>query len=232
MQHATQFEVLVAANRGIVFSTVSRALLHELRTPTQALALAGEMIARDGAPLAGPVRQALGGHARTLRPLLDLLARAQQRPAGNEPGPVALGDMVALLQVTRRGLPGSAVFETTSLSEPSLPAVKANGPVLAHVLMNLVLNAFEADAPTVRLVASVRRANTAVEITVDDDGPGIAPAMRDRLFEPFATTKNTPVAGLGLAVARYLVTPWGGTLVHAPAAEGPGARFVLTLDAW
>ena len=51
------------------------------------------------------------------------------------------------------------------------------------------------------------------------------------LFEPFATTKPAPVAGLGLAVARYLVTPWGGTLVHH-ASKGSGAAFVLTLDAW
>src|SRR5579862_5315786 len=126
MQHATQFEVLVAANRGIVFSTVSRALLHELRTPTQALALAGEMIARDGSVLTPAVRQALGGHARQMRPLLDLVSRAQQRPTDNEPGPVALGDLIDLLSATHRGLPGSDVFDASSLAAPSLPAVKAN----------------------------------------------------------------------------------------------------------
>jgi signal transduction histidine kinase len=225
-----EVEVLVAANRGIVFSTVTRALLHELRTPTQALALAGEMIARDGAVLTDPVRRALGGHARQLRPLLDLIARAQQRPAGIEPGPVALGDLVELLETTHRGLPEAAAFDTSGLNASNLPALKANGPALAHVLLNLLLNAFESNAPSVRLSACVRRADTAVEITVDDDGPGIAPTVRDRLFEPFATTKAAPVAGLGLAVARHLVTPWGGTLVHVPTPAG--ARFVLTLDVW
>ena len=222
------FEVLVAANRGIVFSTVSRALLHELRTPTQALALAGEMIARDTSALSEPVRQALGSHARQLRPLLDLVSRAQQRPVGNEPGPVALGELVELLQVTYRGLPGSGVFDASTLARPDMPAVKANGPVLAHAVLNLVLNAFEADAQTVTVKAEMR--GKTVDITIADDGPGIAPAMRSRLFEPFATTKDVAVAGLGLAVARYLVTPWGGTLVHA--SNGSGARFVLTLDAW
>jgi signal transduction histidine kinase len=223
-----QFEVLVAANRGIVFSTVSRALLHELRTPTQALALAGEMIARDTSVLSEPVRQALGGHARQLRPLLDLVSRAQQRPVDNKSGPVALGELVELLRVTYRGLPGSGVFDASSLGGPDLPAVKANGTVLAHVVLNLLLNAFEADAQTVTVTAE-RRGKT-VDITIVDDGPGIAPAMRSRLFEPFATTKDGAVAGLGLAVARYLVTPWGGTLVHV--ANGSGTRFVLTLDAW
>ena len=223
-----QFDVLVAANRGIVFSTVSRALLHELRTPTQALALAGEMIARDGAVLSEPVRQALGSHARQLRPLLDLVSRAQQPPVDNEPGPVALRDLVDLLQTTHRGLPGPALFDASSLAASSLPAVKANGPVLAHVVLNLVLNAFEADAQTVTVTAEMR--GKTVDIAISDDGPGIPPTMRDRLFEPFATTKSAPVAGLGLAVARYLVKPWGGTLVHA--SNGSGARFVLTLDAW
>lgn len=223
-----QFEVLVAANRGIVFSTVSRALLHELRTPTQALALAGEIIAREGAVLTPPVRQALGSHARQLRPLLDLVSRAQYRPTDNEPGPVVLGDLVELLQATHRGLPGSDVFDPSSLAAPALPAVKANAAVLGHVLLNLVLNAFEADARTVRVTAEVR--GKAVDIAIEDDGPGIPPVMRERLFEPFATTKEAPVAGLGLAVARYLSTSWGGTLVNAP--NGSGARFVLTLDAW
>lgn len=222
------FEVLVAANRGIVFSTVSRALVHELRTPTQALALAGEMMARDGAALTEPVRKALGSHARQLGPLLDLVARAQQRPADNEAGPVALGDLVDLLQATHRGLPGSEVFDASGLAAPELPAVKANRLVLTHVVLNLVLNAFEADAKTVRL--TVERRGNAVDIVIEDDGPGIPPAMRDRLFEPFATTKQATVAGLGLAVARYLVTPWGGTLIHA--SNNGGARFVLTLAAW
>jgi signal transduction histidine kinase len=222
------FDVLVAANRGIVFGTVSRALLHELRTPTQALALAGEMMARDGAVLTESVRKALGSHARQLRPLLDLVSRAQQRPLDNEPGPVALSELVDLLQATHRGLPGSEVFDTASLAAPGLPAVKANGPVLLHVVLNLVLNAFEADAKTVRATAA-RRAGM-VDIVIEDDGPGISSVMRDRLFEPFATTKDATVAGLGLAVARYLATPWGGTLVHEP--NGAGARFVLTLVAW
>jgi signal transduction histidine kinase len=225
-----QYEVLVAANRGIVFSTVTRALLHELRTPTQALGLAGEMISRDGAILTDPVRQALGSHARQLRPLLDLLSRAQQRPSNNDVGPVALGELVELLQATHRGLPGSAMVDTSGVNVPHLPAVKANGLALAHVLFNLTLNAVEADASTVRLTACVRRADTAVEITVDDDGPGVAPGVTDRLFEPFVTTKDEGVAGLGLAVARHLVAPWGGTLVHVPTPVG--ARFVLTLDVW
>ncbi len=224
--------MLVAANRGIVFSTVSRALLHELRTPTQALALAGEMIAKDNFVLTESMRHALGSHARQIRPLLDLVSRVQQRPAGNEPGPVALSELIELLQVTHRGLPGSAVFDLSGLNVTQLPALKANGPNLAHVLLNLILNAFETDAPSVRLAACVHRARTAVEITIDDDGPGVAPSIRDRLFEPFVTTKNAPVAGLGLAVARHLVTAWGGTLAYAPAENGPGSRFALTLDAW
>jgi signal transduction histidine kinase len=141
---------------------------------------------------------------------------------------VALSDLVDLLTATHRGLPGSDVFDASGLSASGLPAVKANAPVLAHVVMNLVLNAFEADAKTVRVSAEQR--GSAVDVVVEDDGPGIPPVMRERLFEPFATTKQAPVAGLGLAVARYLVTPWGGTLVHA--SNGTGARFVLTLDAW
>jgi C4-dicarboxylate-specific signal transduction histidine kinase len=195
------------------------------------LALAGDIIARDGAVLTDPVRQALGSHARQLRPLLDLVSRAQQRPTDNEPEPVALRDLVDLLQTTHRGLPDAGTFDASSLARPDLPAVKANGPVLSHVILNLVLNALEAEAQAIKLTAE--RRGTTVDIAIEDDGPGIAPSMRHRLFEPFATTKQAPVAGLGLAVARYLVTPWGGTLVHhVHRASSSGAAFVLTLDAW
>jgi two-component system, NtrC family, sensor kinase len=179
--------------------------------------------------LSEPVRQALGSHARQLRPLLDLVSRAQERPVDNASGPVALRELVDLLQVTYRGLPGSGVLDAASLARPDLPAVKANGPVLTHVVLNLVLNAFEADAQKVTVTAETR--GRSVDIAIADDGSGIAPTMRSRLFEPFASTKDVAVAGLGLAVARYLVTPWGGTLAHAET-NGSGARFVLTLDAW
>lgn len=67
----------------------------------------------------------------------------------------------------------------------------------------------------------------AVEITVADTGPGIAPADRERVFEPFFTTRAEGT-GLGLAVAREIVTTGGGTLQASDSAGG-GAMLVVSL---
>jgi two-component system, NtrC family, sensor kinase len=228
--------VLVSANRGIVYGAVCRWLLHEVRTPAQALSLAGELIARNDGALTEPIRQALASHARQLRPLLDLLSRAQQSPATTDIKPTALADTAELLTAANRGRSGPVTLDASGIAATSLPAVRANGAALTHAVLNLTMNAFDAladaSAGAVVVTAGVVRDGTAVEIAVEDDGPGIAESMRDRLFEPFATTKSAPVAGLGLWVARHLVEAWGGTLAHDRTPRARGARFAITLDVW
>jgi two-component system, NtrC family, sensor kinase len=113
--------------------------------------------------------------------------------------------------------------------EVGLPA-----PKLTQVLLNLVLNAGSALAEAKRdpghiVIRASRRDGGGVRIEVEDDGPGISPAIRDRLFEPFATTK--PVGegtGLGLAVCRGLVESAGGE-VGVESPEHGGARFYVLL---
>jgi signal transduction histidine kinase len=66
-----------------------------------------------------------------------------------------------------------------------------------------------------------------VEVSIDDSGPGVAPALRDRIFEPFFTTKATG-SGLGLSIVHAIVSQHGGT-VSVHGAPGGGARFLLRL---
>jgi C4-dicarboxylate-specific signal transduction histidine kinase len=113
---------------------------------------------------------------------------------------------------------------------PSLPLVRGVREYLDHALLNLMLNAVEAIGQregAIRLSATAR--GGMVEVTIADDGPGVAPELRTRLFEPFVTTKRRiPLAGLGLAVARDLIDRSGGTLELAPPA-GRGACFRMML---
>jgi signal transduction histidine kinase len=68
-----------------------------------------------------------------------------------------------------------------------------------------------------------------VTITVDDHGKGVADASRDKIFEPYVTTKASGT-GLGLAIARKVALEHGGDLVLAPhRAPTGGARFVVSL---
>ena len=97
---------------------------------------------------------------------------------------------------------------------------------LKQVFGNVLDNAIDASPPAGRLGITIHVAPRAVQIAVHDDGPGVDPRFRSRLFTPFATTKPTGI-GLGLALAKELVAAHDGTI--ALHDDGPGATFVVTL---
>jgi signal transduction histidine kinase len=101
---------------------------------------------------------------------------------------------------------------------------------LRQVVLNLVKNAAEAAGPGGRVEVRVSAApDGGAEVAVTDSGPGLAPAVRDRLFEPFFTTKPSGT-GLGLAVSLGIVQAHGGTLAAEAPPQG-GARFTIHLPA-
>ena len=119
----------------------------------------------------------------------------------------------------------------TSL-EAALPIVEVDPVQIQQVLINLILNAFDAmrDTPvSKRRVEIMTRENGdgAVRISVRDYGVGISDEMRSRIFEQFFTTKPEGL-GMGLAIVRSIVEEHAGT-IEAENAEGEGARFHFTL---
>jgi two-component system, NtrC family, nitrogen regulation sensor histidine kinase NtrY len=110
------------------------------------------------------------------------------------------------------------------------PTVTADRDQMIQVITNLVQNAVDAcgQGPAPRVTVEVALLDPDhVRISVEDNGPGIAPEMRDRLFEPYATTKEKGT-GLGLAIVHRIVVEHGGEIVHRAPAGG-GARFEITL---
>jgi len=111
----------------------------------------------------------------------------------------------------------------------------ADGPVevegdrlkLKLVFSNLVRNAAEAGGADGRVRLTAGAGGGRAAVSVDDDGPGVSPAVRARLFRPFTTTKPAGT-GLGLAIARKLVDLHGGEI---RLSDGPlgGARFTVWL---
>jgi two-component system sensor kinase FixL len=100
---------------------------------------------------------------------------------------------------------------------------------IGQVIINLVRNAVEAmeASTTRRLTVSTHATAGMVEIRVADTGPGIAPEVAERLFQPFVTSKATGL-GLGLSICRELVEAHEGRLSASPGAAG-GTVFVITL---
>lgn len=112
---------------------------------------------------------------------------------------------------------------------PDVPTLRADRNQLVQVFTNLLQNALDAvsETPNPEVRVAVSTKNDFVEVAVTDNGPGIAPAVREKLFEPYVTGKAHGT-GLGLAIARNIVVEHGGSIecVHH---EGSGARFLVAL---
>ncbi len=109
-------------------------------------------------------------------------------------------------------------------------ALECDRQLLDEVLTNLITNALEARASGGHIVLSAKRQSKAqVEIAVDDDGPGIPPAISATLFNPFTTSKPQGT-GLGLAFCRKVIDEHGGAIQACSSPLG-GARFEIHLPA-
>lgn len=108
----------------------------------------------------------------------------------------------------------------------ALPRVAVAATTIEAVLTTLVENSRQAGAYKVTITGDIR--DDHVRLTITDDGPGVAAADRDRLFEPFFTTRRAQGGtGLGLPIARSLIEAHGGAIVMAESAAG--ATFGVSL---
>src|SRR6185295_3810788 len=111
-----------------------------------------------------------------------------------------------------------------------LPPVMIDRVQIQQVVLNLVRNAVEAlDAAPVRelTISTAPAAAGWIQVRVRDTGPGLAPEVRAKLFEPFVTTKAAGM-GLGLSICRSIIDGHGGTLALDPKVEA-GTSFVFTI---
>jgi signal transduction histidine kinase len=109
--------------------------------------------------------------------------------------------------------------------------VAINRQELQQVFVNLLVNAIHAMAAGGRLTLATRDMDGDVVVEVSDTGPGLAPDVKDRLFQPFATRKKEGT-GLGLWISRGILERYGGDIRGANRDDGvKGARFTVVLKA-
>jgi signal transduction histidine kinase len=111
----------------------------------------------------------------------------------------------------------------------ALPDIHGDPGQLRQVFVNLIENAVFAASPAGAVTVRGRTADGAVELDVEDSGPGVDAATRSRLFEPLITTKDHGV-GLGLALVKRIAERHGGSVGYSDRPGG-GARFTVRLPA-
>jgi signal transduction histidine kinase len=209
---------------------------HELRTPLTALGLQIQLLERapDDAARAAAIARLKDGVKRATRLVQQLLTLARLEPDAAEQRFAPL----ALAAVARRAaadLAPLADAKPVTLAVETDDAVQVNGAEegLAILAANLVDNAIRYALPRGRVVVRARREGADAVLEVADDGPGIAPEERDRVFDRFYRGAGTeaPGSGLGLAIARQIAELHGGRMEIGEGLDGRGVTVRLRLPA-
>jgi len=218
---------------------------HELRTPLATITCAGENLADDVISTPAEARhygELIKGEGRRLTKTIgDILlsCRLQATPdAAINPQPTDVAAIVESALAESRAVSPEGQRIDASI-DAGLPALMADRDALKMALKNLVLNAVKyGRGGPVRVAARAARTATGGEeitISVEDEGPGIPPEERHRIFEPFFRGKlahemEVEGSGIGLSIVRQVARSHGGR-VRVTAGDRQGARFVLQLPA-
>jgi two-component system, NtrC family, sensor kinase len=232
---------VIQAEKLATLGQLAAGVVHELNNPLTSITVYAEYLlkkaherVRLGAPVeAGDIEKLeriAAGAQRIMTFARDLVQYA--KPAGSEM------DVISLSQVVRQSLSFCEhLFERSRVHleqdlDDGLPPVCAVPGQLEQVVINLVTNAVQACGSDGRVVVSTRRAGDGeVAVSVADSGPGVPASDRERVFEPFYTTKTDGTGtGLGLSIVRNIVEQHRGR-VSVGTSDLGGALFVCELPA-
>ncbi|KQX55922.1 MULTISPECIES: sensor histidine kinase [Ensifer] len=227
---------LIQAGKLAGLGQMSAALSHEFNQP-----LAAAKTYADSAALLierGRSDEATD-NIRRISGLVDRMAAISKhlrnfaRKPNEKLGPVPVEEVVRdTMEIVSVRLKAAAATIDIDLGNEPL-VVRAGSVRLQQVLVNIISNAADAveglDDRTIRLRA--KQEDGKVVLTVSDRGPGIAPAIAERIFDPFFSTKGVGKGlGLGLSISYNIIKDFGGSLVATNLAEG-GAEFRIELAA-
>jgi PAS domain S-box-containing protein len=227
-------ERIVEEMKSTFVSTVS----HQLRAPLTSIYGFAETLLRRDVLFGEEERRTFLGYiaseAQRLTSIVDTLLTVARLEAGDLQVDVAPTDLRAVVSEAVTSVQESAVVNAHRfvLHLPEEPvAASADREKLAQILKNLLENAVKFSPEGGSVTVEARRRAGRVEVRVVDEGDGIPEAEREHIFSKFHRTDNTGGhggAGLGLFIARGLVTAMGGR-IWVDSAEGGGSSFAFEL---
>jgi signal transduction histidine kinase len=215
---------------------LSAGLAHEIRNPLGVIKGSAEMLTQRLAQSDSVASELAGYITSEVNRLSALISRFLDfaRPLRAETRPSSIAELLdhALHEVAAQR-PGSKV-EVVREYQKDLPPALLDEDLAERAFINLIQNAYEAMGENGgRLLVRAYRSRAGrvdgIEVRLEDTGPGIAPEMREQIFNPFVTTKSTGV-GLGLSIVSKIVDEHRGS-IRLESAAGGGASFLLFFPA-
>lgn len=223
-------EKMQGARRDAIGALV-RTVAHEIRNPLNAISLRLEtlrMRIADEVPEAEPEIDLVSGEVhrldRVVRTFLDL-----NQPMELEIGEFDPGELAAAVLETMRPAATQAGVDLRLERALAGFTVQAGRGLIERGLLNIVTNAIQAMDRGGIVKTSVAMLNGSCEIVVADNGPGMPASIRERIFEPWFTTKTTG-SGIGLALTKRAMDLHGGRIT-VDSSPGAGTTIVLTFPA-
>jgi C4-dicarboxylate-specific signal transduction histidine kinase len=228
-------DMMAHFSRVATMGELAASIAHELNQPLAAITVNAQAASRflkmtppdlaeaDDAlvDIAGDAKRA----AKVIRHMRDLLRKGERREENM--------DIVLLIEETVQMLSSDAIARScviTVESERHVPLLSGDPIQLKQVILNLVINAFDAvsggDAVPGALSITTSSSNGWVEVNVSDNGPGLPNDVAKDCFEPFVTTKPEGL-GMGLSISRSIVEAHGGKLVAETNPEGGATLRIL-----
>jgi nitrogen fixation/metabolism regulation signal transduction histidine kinase len=250
---------VLRAQKSAAWQEVARRIAHEIKNPLTPIQLSAQRIlhylerrASEGAPpadadfvrISSECSKLIVREVATLSALVNEFSQFVRFPASKLLPTDANTTVHEAVEVFSGRLDG---IQLKTALEQNLPAVRADGPLLRSVIVNLIDNAAEAleDAShrEITVATHLRTESDTIEIAVADTGHGISPEDKDKLFLPHFSTKGRGT-GLGLAIAARIISEHGGSLrvednrpvgsrflIELPVAEQPTASSAEPLEA-
>jgi PAS domain S-box-containing protein len=219
---------LIQAEKLAGLWVLTSGVAHELNNPLYAILGLSEALLDESEmdPMKEHAKGIVGEAKRMARIVQDFTGQARTEAAAPRV-PVNINEQLdQALRSARMTLGGESLVVRTDYVE--VPRIEANPLEIWQTLMNVITNAIQAMNGNGELHLKTETGGGAITVLIRDSGPGIPSAHVSKIFDPFFTTKRQGEGtGLGLTIARRIVTKYGGR-IRVETHEGHGTTFILT----
>lgn len=225
---------VIQGQKDAAWSEVARRLAHEIKNPLTPIQLAaerlrhkyGKILEGDDIEVLNRLTGTIVQQVDTMKEMVNNFADYAITTAGGDT-PSNINDLVQAVIDLYSNNKKSIKIESAYMED--LPSILANPKRLTQVMNNLVKNAIEVSEPKSTILVSTTLIDSdTVELRVRDSGTGIDDNIRDKIFEPYVTSK-TKGTGLGLAIVKKIIEEHGGTISLENNADGKGASAYIHL---